>query len=116
MKLLFGGAGVLGSLYAARLGEAGHEVSVLARGKRLQEIRSQGIVLEHAFPGKRTVIPVNAVGEEEMFTRIGEYVRTAAWILLVLGLVVHPKSGFLNFEKSANLRYSELTATTRIEE
>ena len=90
MKLLFVGAGVLGSLYAARLGEAGHEISVLARGKRLQEIRSQGIVLEHTFSG--------------------------TWILLVLGLMFHPKSGFLNFKKSANLRYSEFITTTRIQE
>ena len=60
-KFLFLGAGVLGSLYASRLREASHEVSILARGRRLQEIRSQGIVLQHAFSGKRTVTPVQVV-------------------------------------------------------
>ncbi|MEV3950585.1 2-dehydropantoate 2-reductase N-terminal domain-containing protein [Streptomyces halstedii] len=33
MKLLVYGAGVLGSLFAARLHEAGHDVSLLARGR-----------------------------------------------------------------------------------
>ncbi len=46
MKILFYGAGVLGSLYAARLQEAGQEVSILARGQRLADIREHGIVLE----------------------------------------------------------------------
>ena len=46
MKILFYGAGVLGSLYAARLQETGQEVSILARGQRLADIREYGIVLE----------------------------------------------------------------------
>ncbi len=37
MKILFYGAGVLGSLYAARLQESGQEVSILARGQRLAQ-------------------------------------------------------------------------------
>ena len=40
------GAGVLGSLYAARLKASGHDVTVLARGKRFDEINGQGIVLD----------------------------------------------------------------------
>ena len=58
MKILVYGAGVLGSLYAARLKESGHEVTVLARGKRFDEIEAQGIVLEHALRGTRSVTPV----------------------------------------------------------
>jgi 2-dehydropantoate 2-reductase len=61
MKLLFFGAGVLGSLYAARLAETGHQVSILARGRRLHEIREQDIVLEHAFSGKKSIVSVNVV-------------------------------------------------------
>ena len=34
MKILFYGAGVMGSLYAARLKESGQDISVLARGQR----------------------------------------------------------------------------------
>lgn len=39
MKLLVYGAGVLGSLFSAHLHEAGHDVSLLARGKRLAALR-----------------------------------------------------------------------------
>ena len=45
MKILVYGAGPLGSLFAARLHEAGHEVSLLARGQRLADLREHGVVL-----------------------------------------------------------------------
>ncbi len=61
MKILVFGAGVLGSLYAAKLKQAGNEVSILARGARLDFIRQNGIVLEHAFSGKRVVSRVNVI-------------------------------------------------------
>ena len=61
MKILLYGAGVLGSLYAARLQEAGQEVSILARGQRLADIREYGIVLEDSDTGQRTATRVNAV-------------------------------------------------------
>ena len=61
MKILFYGAGVLGSLYAARLQEAGQEVSILARGQRLADIREHGIVLEDGDTGQRTTTRVNVV-------------------------------------------------------
>ncbi len=59
MKILFYGAGPLGSLYAARLQESGQEVSVLARGQRLEDIREHGIVLEDAATGQRTTTRVS---------------------------------------------------------
>jgi 2-dehydropantoate 2-reductase len=63
MKILVYGAGVLGSLYAARLKESGHDVTVLARGRRFDEINAQGIVLEHALNGKRTTTAVAVTAE-----------------------------------------------------
>jgi ketopantoate reductase len=45
MKLLVYGAGVLGSLFAARMHEAGHDVSLLARGERLAALRRHGVQL-----------------------------------------------------------------------
>jgi threonine dehydrogenase-like Zn-dependent dehydrogenase len=61
MKILVYGAGVIGSLYAARLREAGQEVSILARGQRLADLREHGIVLEGAITGHRTTTHVGAV-------------------------------------------------------
>jgi 2-dehydropantoate 2-reductase len=63
MKVLVYGAGVLGSLYAARLQESGHDVTVLARGRRFDEIEAQGIVLEHALNGTRSVTRVAVTRE-----------------------------------------------------
>lgn len=58
MKILVYGAGVLGSLYAARLYQCGYDVTLLARGKRYDEIKAQGVILEGALSGERTVIRV----------------------------------------------------------
>jgi len=68
MKILFYGAGVLGSLYAARLQGAGQEVSILARGQRLADIREHGIFLEDGDTGKRTTTRVKAV--DRLYTYI----------------------------------------------
>jgi len=61
MKILFYGVGPLGSLYAARLQGSGQDVSVLARGQRLADLREHGIVLEDAASGNRTTTRVNIV-------------------------------------------------------
>jgi 2-dehydropantoate 2-reductase len=61
VKILIFGVGPLGSLFAARLHEAGHDVSVLARGQRLQDLREHGIVLEYADTGAHEVTRVNVV-------------------------------------------------------
>lgn len=63
MKILIYGAGVLGSLYAARLAQAGHDVTLLARGQRLAELRAHGIVIEDAATGQRSTTAVNLVDQ-----------------------------------------------------
>lgn len=44
MKLLIYGAGVIGSLYAALFGEAGYDVTIYARGRRLELLESKGLL------------------------------------------------------------------------
>ena len=44
MRILIYGAGVIGSLYGAYLSHSGCEVSVLARGHRLEELRRNGLL------------------------------------------------------------------------
>ena len=46
MKILVYGAGVIGSLYAALLSEAGFNVSVYARGKRLESLLESGLLFK----------------------------------------------------------------------
>ena len=61
MKILFYGVGPLGSLYSSRLKESGQDVSVLARGHRLEDIRKHGIVLEDSATGNRTTTRIDTV-------------------------------------------------------
>lgn len=65
MRILVLGAGVIGSVYAARLLEAGHEVVLLARGRRLDELRAHGVILQDAESGERTRLPVTVVGQPD---------------------------------------------------
>lgn len=60
MKLLVYGAGVCGSLFAARLHEAGLDVSLLARGERLASLRRHGVQLaeEDSPVVRRVPVPV----------------------------------------------------------
>jgi 2-dehydropantoate 2-reductase len=61
MRILVLGAGVIGSVYAGRLIQAGHQVVLLARGQRLADLRGHGLVLEDAESGRRARLPVAAV-------------------------------------------------------
>ncbi len=61
VRTLVYGAGPLGSLYAARLHEAGVDVSLLARGRRLEDLRTHGLVLEDAVTGERETHQVPVV-------------------------------------------------------
>ncbi|MET1175218.1 ketopantoate reductase family protein [Paenibacillus amylolyticus] len=55
MKILVYGAGVLGSQLAQVLVRGGNEVTILARGKRAEELEKDGIVIRHIFQFKTTV-------------------------------------------------------------
>jgi 2-dehydropantoate 2-reductase len=57
-RMLVIGAGVNGSVCAAGLHNAGMDVTVLARGKRYEELQNEGIVIEDPFKNKRSVTKV----------------------------------------------------------
>ena len=61
MKILVYGAGNLGSLYAAKLKDGGHDVSILTRGARLHEIREHGILLQDFHSGQKSTTRIEAV-------------------------------------------------------
>jgi 2-dehydropantoate 2-reductase len=61
MKLLVYGAGVCGSLFAAQLHEAGHDVSLLARGERLAALRRHGVRLAEGDSPVVRRVPVPVV-------------------------------------------------------
>ena len=63
MRILVLGAGVIGSVYAGKLLEAGHEVVLLARGSRLADLQSHGLLLEDAESRIRIAQPVVVLSE-----------------------------------------------------
>jgi len=44
MRILMYGAGVIGSLYAILFANAGYDVSIYARGYRLEKLREKGML------------------------------------------------------------------------
>ncbi|HLN29685.1 MAG TPA: 2-dehydropantoate 2-reductase N-terminal domain-containing protein [Gemmataceae bacterium] len=60
-RMLIIGAGVNGSVCAVDLYNAGNDVTVLARGKRYEEVRDEGIVIEDPFKNKRRVAKVPVI-------------------------------------------------------
>ena len=63
MRILIYGAGVIGSLYAALLAEAGYDVSVYARGRRLESLTRDGLLYKRK--GKVRKAPVNVLSRLE---------------------------------------------------
>ncbi len=61
MKILVYGAGPLGSVFAARLHQGGHDVSILARGKRLSDLREHGVVIHNVYNDEWITARVNVV-------------------------------------------------------
>lgn len=61
MKILVYGAGVQGSYLAHVLVRGGNDVAMLARGKRFDELKTDGIVIRHYLQHKTTVDRVNVI-------------------------------------------------------
>jgi 2-dehydropantoate 2-reductase len=77
-RVLVIGAGVNGSICAVGLYNAGVDVTILARGKRYEEIHDAGIIIEHPFKNTRslTKVPViNCLEPEDSYDYILVVVR-----------------------------------------
>lgn len=55
MKILFYGAGVIGSIYSTKLYEAGNDIHLLARGKRYESLKQNGVIINDVLTGKQIV-------------------------------------------------------------
>jgi 2-dehydropantoate 2-reductase len=77
-KILVIGAGVNGAVCAAGLNNAGLNVTVLARGKRYEELLDEGVVIENPFNNKRSItrVPViNSLKPEDIYDFVLVVVR-----------------------------------------
>ncbi|GIP18361.1 2-dehydropantoate 2-reductase [Paenibacillus montaniterrae] len=63
MRILVYGAGVLGSYLAHELVHGGNEVTMLARGRRADELQQNGNVIRHYLQLRTTVDKVNVIFE-----------------------------------------------------
>lgn len=65
MKILVYGAGVIGSIYAARLYEAGCNVTLLARDKHYESLKQNGVIIKDTLTGKQTISRVPLIPQLE---------------------------------------------------
>ncbi len=62
-RILVIGAGVNGCACATELYKAGINVTILARGKRYEDIKTEGIIIENPFNNKRSITKVPVINE-----------------------------------------------------
>jgi len=70
MKILIYGAGVIGSIFAYKLKSGGNDVTVLARGKRLEQLRKYGIIIEDRIIKKQfqtDIKVIDKLGPEDYY-------------------------------------------------
>lgn len=72
-KILIFGAGVIGSTYGGLLAKSGHQVTLLARNRRLGELREKGLLLKRESRGNIEKIAVEII-DESLLTGSYDYV------------------------------------------
>jgi 2-dehydropantoate 2-reductase len=118
-RLLVIGAGVNGSEVAVRLFNAGVDVRVLARGKRYEDIKSEGIIIEDPFSHKRTVtrVPViDSLATNDIYDFVLVIVRKnqVADLLPVLAQNGSPNIVFMGNNLSGPEEYTRVLDRARI--
>ncbi len=77
-RILVIGAGVNGCACASELHNGGVDVTILARGKRYDDIKNEGIIIENPFNNKRIITKVPVINElkpEEIYDYILVIIR-----------------------------------------
>jgi 2-dehydropantoate 2-reductase len=79
VRILMLGAGVIGSVYAGALWQQGYEIDLLARGQRLRDLCADGLILQDAESGRRSVMPVPAAPEPVAGVRYDLVIVSVRW-------------------------------------
>jgi len=118
-RILVIGAGVNGSVCAAGFYNAGIDVTVLTRGKRYEELRDEGIVIEDPFKHKRSVtkVPViNRLDPNDLYDYMLVVVRKnqAADLLTVLAQNRSPNIVFMGNNLSGPDEFTRILGKDRV--
>ena len=84
MRFAVIGAGAVGSYFGARLIDAGHDVSFVARGATLQALRDKGLSI--ITEGRRDTVTVQATDDAANIGNV-DYVISAVKATQVLSLI-----------------------------
>lgn len=112
-RILIFGAGVIGSIYGGLLAQSGHKVTFLARGQRLNELRTSGLNLRRVKKGWALLCPqvevIEHLEEEDCYDYIfvclrAEQVRAALPLLAsnrskTYVFMVNNARGYLEWEE-----------------
>lgn len=77
MNIIIFGAGVQGTLFGVRLARAGHDVTLVARGRRAEELRQHGAVIEDVFSSHADTVHLPIIEE------LGSYARADLCLVTV---------------------------------
>ncbi len=118
-RILVVGAGVNGSICAVALYNAGVDVTLLARGKRYEEIREGGIVIENPFKKTRSLtrVPViNCLDAQDCYDYILVVIRKnqVAGLLPVLALNRSPNVVFMVNNPSGPDEFTSVLGKERV--
>ena len=118
-RILVIGAGVNGSVCAAGFYNAGIDVTILTRGKRYEELRDEGIVIEDPFKHKRSVtkVPViNRLDPNDLYDYMLVVVRKnqAADLLTVLAQNRSPNIVFMGNNLSGPDEFTRILGKDRV--
>jgi 2-dehydropantoate 2-reductase len=62
-RILIFGAGVIGSIYAGKLSLSGQDVTILARNKRLNDLKEKGLLLKHFTQDRIDKVDITIISE-----------------------------------------------------
>ncbi len=118
-RILVIGAGVNGSAIATHLFNAGLDVRVLARGKRYEEVHTEGIIIENPFNHKRStarVLVINHLDPEDLYDFVLVVIRKnqVADLLPVLAQNKSPNVVFMGNNLSGPAEFAEIIDRQRI--
>lgn len=79
MRILFYGAGVIGSIYAAKLAMSGVDISMLARGSRYAELKKNGLKIQglrdNGITSVKDIVVIDKLSPEDKYDFIFVTVR-----------------------------------------